>query len=82
MQNKREQIDQLRERVEQLPPEAASEISDLQKQIADLEKRLQGEMTAWDHVQLSRHENRPYTLDSMEIVVTAMIPLLLVGWPF
>jgi acetyl-CoA carboxylase carboxyl transferase subunit alpha len=63
MQNKREQIDQLRERVEQLPPEAASEISDLQKQIADLEKRLQGEMTAWDHVQLSRHENRPYTLD-------------------
>jgi acetyl-CoA carboxylase carboxyl transferase subunit alpha len=49
--------------VQQLPPEAASEISDLQKQIADLEKRLQGEMTAWDHVQLSRHENRPYTLD-------------------
>ena len=63
MQNKREQIDHLRERVQQLPPEAASEISDLQKQIADLEKRLQGEMTAWDHVQLSRHENRPYTLD-------------------
>lgn len=63
MQNKREQIDQLREAVEQLPPEAANEISGLQKQIADLEKRLQGEMTAWDHVQLSRHENRPYTLD-------------------
>lgn len=63
MQNKREQIDQLREAVEQLPPEAANEISGLQKQIADLEKRLRGEMTAWDHVQLSRHENRPYTLD-------------------
>lgn len=63
MQNKREQIDQLREHVEKLPPEAASEISDLQKQIADLEMRLQREMTAWDHVQLSRHENRPYTLD-------------------
>ena len=44
MQNKREEIDQLRERVEQLPPEAASEISDLQKQIAELEKRLQGEI--------------------------------------
>jgi acetyl-CoA carboxylase carboxyl transferase subunit alpha len=63
MQNKREQIDQLREAVEQLPPEAANEIAGLHKQIADMEKRLQGEMTAWDHVQLSRHENRPYTLD-------------------
>jgi acetyl-CoA carboxylase carboxyl transferase subunit alpha len=63
MQDEREELDELRERIEQLPPEAASEISDLQQQIADLEKRLQGQMTAWDHVQLSRHENRPYTLD-------------------
>ncbi len=70
MQNKREEIDQLRERVEQLPPEAASEISDLQKQIAELEKRLQGEMTAWDHVQLSRHEHRPYTLDYISRIFT------------
>lgn len=70
MQNKREQIDQLREHVEKLPPEAASEISDLQKQIADLEMRLQREMTAWDHVQLSRHENRPYTLDYISRIFT------------
>lgn len=70
MQSKREQIDQLRERVEKLAPEAASEISNLQKQIADLEKRLQGEMTAWDQVQLSRHINRPYTLDYISRIFT------------
>jgi len=70
MQSKREQIDHLRERVEQLPPEAAKEISNLQQQIVDLEKLLQGEMTAWDQVQLSRHENRPYTLDYISRIFT------------
>lgn len=65
-----EELEALRQRVEQLPAEAASEIAALQDQIESLQKRLHGEMTAWDHVQLSRHEGRPYSLDYIARIFT------------
>ncbi len=61
-----EEIHQLRKRVESLPPEAASEIEALRDRISQLETQVAGAMTAWDHVQLSRHEARPYSLDYIE----------------
>ncbi len=57
------EINQLREQVDNLPPEAAAEIARLKEQIAELQSRLDRGMSAWEHVQLSRHEDRPYTLD-------------------
>lgn len=65
-----EELEALRQRVEQLPAEAANEIAALQGQIESLQKRLHGEMTAWDHVQLSRHEGRPYSLDYISRIFT------------
>lgn len=59
----REELRELRSRLDQLPPEAAEEIERLERRIRDLESRTASSMTAWDHVQLSRHEQRPYTLD-------------------
>jgi len=47
-----------------------TEVSALRQQLRDLESRLQHSMTAWDHVLLSRHEKRPYSLDYIERVFT------------
>lgn len=61
-----QKLKRLREAIENLPAEATAEIQALQKELADLETRLRKEPTAWERVQLSRHENRPYTLDYIE----------------
>lgn len=58
-----QEINLLKERVQKLPPEAASEIQAIRSRIAQLEAHLTAPVTAWDHVQLSRHPDRPYTLD-------------------
>ena len=58
----------LRQRVQELPPDAVSEIESLRKRIAELEAQLAREFSPWDHVQLSRHESRPYTLDYVKRV--------------
>ncbi len=61
-----QEIHLLKKRVESLPPEAASEIEALRGRITQLETQVSRRMTAWDHVQLSRHEGRPYSLDYIE----------------
>ncbi len=66
MEAKLEEINLLREKVQQLPPEAAAEIERLQQQISDLEGQLTRDLSAWDHVRLARHPERPYTLDYIE----------------
>ncbi|UCF35912.1 MAG: acetyl-CoA carboxylase carboxyltransferase subunit alpha [Acidobacteriota bacterium] len=63
MQDTDQELQELRRLVEQLPRESADEISELQQKIRDLEESLKARVTAWDRVQLSRHESRPYTLD-------------------
>lgn len=47
-----------------------AELARLQAQVRELEKRMDPVLTAWDHVQVSRHENRPYTLDYVERIFT------------
>lgn len=63
MDAKRQQLSRLKDQVEALPPESASEISELKRRIAQLEDQISRERDSWDHVLLSRHESRPYTLD-------------------
>ena len=64
--SKVEQLSALRERIEELPAESEAEIVSLQQSIARLEEEIQQGVTAWDRVQLSRHQSRPYTLDYIE----------------
>ncbi len=67
METKVEEINSLKQRVQNLSPEnAPEEIEALRRRIALLEEQALREMTAWEHVQLSRHESRPYTLDFMD----------------
>ena len=35
----------------------------LQKKLVETKKDIYGNLSAWQRVQLSRHPNRPYTLD-------------------
>lgn len=64
-------LSELKERVESLPPDAASEIESLKERIVELETRLEEELSAWDHVQLARHEQRPYSLDYIQRIFSS-----------
>ncbi|MDA2923530.1 acetyl-CoA carboxylase carboxyltransferase subunit alpha [Acidobacteria bacterium AH-259-L09] len=75
MLSKVEELTHLRERVQKLPPQAAVEIATLKERIAHLERQLPGPSCAWDHVQLSRHENRPYTLDYIKRLFKSFRPI-------
>ena len=50
----------------ELPLGSEAEIVSLQQTIAHLEEEIQQGASAWDRVQLSRHQSRPYTLDYIE----------------
>ncbi len=73
--SKSEQLAALRERIEELPAEAEAEVVSLQQSIARLEEEIQQDVSAWDRVQLSRHESRPYTLDYIERIFDSFRPL-------
>ena len=70
----RELID-LKERVEELPKEATAEIATLKRLITQLEADAAGKSTAWEHVQLARHAERPYTLDFISRLFTSFHPI-------
>ena len=41
-------------------------VKDIEKKLADLRKDIYENLSAWQRVQISRHPNRPYTLDYIE----------------
>ena len=43
-------------------------VSDIEKKLNKLRKETYENLTAWQRVQISRHPNRPYTLDYIEIL--------------
>ena len=51
-------------------PHYAKELSAAQKKVIKLEKEIYGELTHWQRSQLSRHLNRPHTLDYIESLCT------------
>ena len=61
--------------MEELPAESEAEIVSLQQRISRLEEEIQQNVTAWDRVQLSRHQSRPYTLDYIERIFDSFRPL-------
>ncbi len=75
MSTKVKELIDLKERVEELPKEATAEIATLKRLIAQLEADTAGKLTAWEQVQLSRHEKRPYTLDFISRLFTSFHPI-------
>jgi len=43
-------------------------VSDIKKKLSKLRKEIYENLTAWQRVQISRHPNRPYTLDYIEML--------------
>ena len=41
-------------------------VRDIEKKLSKLRKEIYGNLSAWQRVQISRHPNRPYTLDYIE----------------
>lgn len=75
MNTKVKELIDLRERVEELPKEATAEIATLKHLIAKLETDPAGKLTAWENVQLARHQDRPYTLDFISRLFTSFRPI-------
>src|SRR6516164_9640020 len=51
------------------------ELRRLEEKAGKLARELFAELTAWQKVQLSRHPNRPYTLDYVERIFTDFVEL-------
>jgi acetyl-CoA carboxylase carboxyl transferase subunit alpha len=56
-------------------PHYARETEHLTKRIAKLEKEIYGDLTNWQRLQLSRHLNRPHTLDYIHNLFTDYVEL-------
>lgn len=51
-------------------PRTTGEVTRLKERIRELEGQMHAVSTAWDQVQLSRHEQRPYSLDYLSRMFT------------
>ncbi|HEY4798698.1 MAG TPA: acetyl-CoA carboxylase carboxyl transferase subunit alpha, partial [Bacteroidia bacterium] len=63
-------IAELQEQIEKLKQAALKSKIDVSKTVADIELKIKGKraeifsnLTPWQRVQISRHPDRPYTLD-------------------
>jgi len=62
-------------RVGQGSLELRPQISVLESRARDLQREIFADLSAWQKVQLSRHPNRPYTLDYIELMIEEFIEL-------
>jgi len=62
-------------RVGQGSLELRPQISVLESRARDLQREIFADLSAWQKVQLSRHPNRPYTLDYIELLIEDFIEL-------
>jgi acetyl-CoA carboxylase carboxyl transferase subunit alpha len=68
-------LEELREIAGSDGVDLSREISNLETRLANLVKETYSELTTWQRVQLSRHPNRPYTLDYWETIFPDFIEL-------
>jgi len=53
----------------------SSEISDLEKKLKKLKKGIYSKLSPWQKIQISRHPNRPTTLDYIALIMRDFVPL-------
>jgi len=76
-------IKDLEEQITKMRPKEGTEVNDvISKEIAGMEKRLEkirtevyANLSGWQKVQVSRHPERPYTLDYLEHLFTDFVEL-------
>ncbi|MEC7114780.1 MAG: acetyl-CoA carboxylase carboxyl transferase subunit alpha, partial [Bacteroidota bacterium] len=62
----REQMEQAQDIDGQGQVDMQSTVADLEKKIAEVSQEIYSNLSAWQRVQVSRHPDRPYTLDHIE----------------
>lgn len=70
VQDLEKQIKDLKEANEKSDIDFSSEIEALQNKVGQLVKQIYTNLTPWERVQLSRHPDRPHTLDYIENLIT------------
>ncbi len=68
-------IDEIKRFYDINDPHYARELSSNQKKIGKLEKEIYGDLTPWQRSQISRHLNRPHTLDYIENLFSDFVEL-------
>lgn len=75
-------IDELEKKIQELKSFTSDKKIDLSQEIRRLEEKLEhlkkdtyGNLTAWQRVQISRHPQRPYTLDYINMMMTDFVEL-------
>ncbi len=53
---------------EETDADVTKTVKDIENKLKKLRKKIYGNLTAWQRVQISRHPNRPYTLDYIEAI--------------
>jgi len=51
---------------EETDADVSKTVKDIENKLTKLRKKIYGNLSAWQRVQISRHPNRPYTLDYIE----------------
>ena len=62
----REQLDQAKEIQDKNDLDMTTTIEELEVKIQEVTKEIYGKLTPWQRVQVSRHPDRPYTLDYIQ----------------
>lgn len=70
-----EQLEKTRETHEKGKVDMTELIAALEEKIVEAKKTIYGKLTGWQKVQISRHPDRPYTLDYIESIFTDFIEL-------
>lgn len=70
-----DKIEELKKFSEEKKVELSGEIYNLEKKLRQLKKDVYSKLTPWQKVQISRHLNRPTTLDYISIIMEDFIPL-------
>jgi acetyl-CoA carboxylase carboxyl transferase subunit alpha len=70
-----EELDRIREVSKKSKVDLSASISDIEKKIEESKKSLYKNLSGWQRVQLSRHPERPYTLEYIERISEGFIEL-------
>jgi len=75
-------IEEIAKKIEEMETHAASEnldmsaeITALREKAANLEKDLYSNLSRWQKVQVARHQQRPYTMDYIDMMLTDFVEL-------
>jgi acetyl-CoA carboxylase carboxyl transferase subunit alpha len=75
LENLRQRIDELRSSAEQTNLDLSREIESMQEQYQAMARRVYANLTAWQEVQVARHELRPQTRDYLRTTFSDFVEL-------